>query len=84
MSSGPEGTVFGSLLIMKVFSDIPSATQRITITSYAHDTKVSQVIQNSGDVMHRQYDLDEIYKRVGKNGMQTNAEKFQTFCYLFA
>lgn len=84
VSGVPQGTVLGPLLFIMALSDMPSATQRATVTSYADDTKVSQVIQNPEDTMHLQCELDEIYKWAEKNNMQFNAEKFQALCYQHA
>ena len=81
ISGVPQGTVLGPLLFIIALSDIPSATQRVVVTSYADDTKVSQVIQKPEDALRLQLELDAIYKWAEKSGMLFNAEKFRALHY---
>lgn len=62
-------------------SDISSTGQIATIASYAYDTKVSQTVQNPGNITHLQQELDTIYSWAEVKSLQFNVGIFQALCY---
>lgn len=75
MSGVPQGTVLEPLLFIVALSDMLSVAQVVSLASYADNTKIYQMIQNPGEVVHLQCELDAINRWDEENNMQFNAGK---------
>ena len=80
-SGVPQGSCLGPILFLIFISDIDKNTGGSTVSSFADDTKVSQVINLVQDCNDLQLSLNQIYNWSNTNNMNFNELKFQGLRY---
>lgn len=76
-SGVPQGTILGPVLFIIFIADIGDNLTKSTISSYADDSKVHNVIKEFQDGLDLQIDIKSLYEWTTKNLMEFNSTKFE-------
>ena len=77
ISGVPQGTILGPVLFLIYIADIGDNLMKSTISSYADDSKVHNIIKTVQDGLDLQIDVETLYSWTTKNLMEFNSTKFE-------
>ena len=76
-SGVPQGTILGPVLFLVYIADIGDNLKKSSLSSYADDSKVHNIIKQFQDGLDLQIDVETLYNWTTTNLMQFNSTKFE-------
>ena len=80
-SGVPQGSVIGPLIFILMIGDIDSDIKYSFLSSFADDTRLLKVIEDTIDTFKLQHDLNVVYKWAETNKMKLNGKKFEQLSF---
>ena len=80
-SGVPQGSVLGPLIFILMIGDIDTDITYSFLPSFADDTRLMKVIEDTIDTFKLQHDLNVVYKWAEANKMKLNGKKFEQLSF---
>ena len=77
ISGVPQGTILGPVLFLIYIADIGNNLTSSTMSSYADDSKIHNIVKEIQDALNLQIDVNRLYEWTEINLMEFNCAKFE-------